>query len=213
MASAAEELLARIEKGLWAPLPGIPAQLAMAPEPRPGHKAYFEVEDSCRKAGVLILLYVKSGRLTLLLTRRTERVLVHRGQISLPGGEQHPGESLEATALRETVEELGLDLTAVRVLGRLTPLYIPPSNYCIYPTVAFVPGTLAFRLQPEEVDELIEVPVERLADPAAVRRETWQYGGRDIEVPFYEFEGHKIWGATAMVLSEFLEILRPPGGH
>jgi len=201
------DLLGRIEKNLRTALPGVAAQLAMAPEPRPGHKAYFEVEATSRKAGVLILLYVRDGRLSLLLTRRTERVLHHRGQISLPGGEQHPGESVEATALRETAEELGPDLGAVRVLGRLTPLYIPPSNYCIYPTVAFVPGTLAFRLQPEEVDELIEVPVERLADPAAVRRETWQYGGRDIEVPFYEFEGHKIWGATAMVLAEFLALL------
>lgn len=201
------DLLGRIEKGLAAALPGVAMQLAMAPEPRQGHKAYFEVEATSRKAGVLILLYVKDGRLSLLLTRRTERVLHHRGQISLPGGEQHPGESVEATALRETAEELGPDLGAVRILGRLTPLYIPPSNYCIYPTVAFVPGTLAFRLQPEEVDELIEVPVDRLADPAAVRREVWRYGGRDVEVPFYEFEGHKIWGATAMVLAEFLALL------
>jgi 8-oxo-dGTP pyrophosphatase MutT (NUDIX family) len=201
------DLLGRIEKSLGTALPGVAAQLAMAPEPRPGNKAYFEVEATSRKAGVLILLYVRDGRLSLLLTRRTERVLHHRGQISLPGGEQHPGESVEATALRETAEELGPDLGAVRVLGRLTPLYIPPSNYCIYPTVAFVPGTLAFRLQPEEVDELIEVPVDRLADPAAVRREVWHYGGRDIEVPFYEFEGHKIWGATAMVLAEFLALL------
>ena len=201
------DLLGRIEKGLAAALPGVAAQLTMAPEPRQGHKAYFEVEATSRKAGVLILLYVKDGLLSLLLTRRTEHVLHHRGQISLPGGEQHPGESVEATALRETAEELGPDLGAVRVLGRLTPLYIPPSNYCIYPTVAFVPGTLAFRLQPEEVDELIEVPVDRLADPAAVRREVWHYGGRDVEVPFYEFEGHKIWGATAMVLAEFLALL------
>lgn len=201
------DLLGRIEKSLGTALPGAAAQLTMAPEPRQGHKAYFEVEATSRKAGVLILLYVKGGRLSLLLTRRTERVLHHRGQISLPGGEQHPGESLEATALRETAEELGPDLGAVRILGRLTPLYIPPSNYCIYPTVAFVPGTLAFKLQPEEVDELIEVPVDRLADPVAVRRELWHYGGRDVEVPFYEFEGHKIWGATAMVLAEFLALL------
>jgi 8-oxo-dGTP pyrophosphatase MutT (NUDIX family) len=205
-----QEILTRIEKGLWAPLPGIPAQLAMVPEPRPGHKAYYEVEDSSRKAGVLVLLYVRDGRLRVLLTRRTERVLHHRGQISLPGGEQHPGESIEATALRETAEELGPDLGAVRVLGRLTPLFIPPSNYCIYPTVAFVPGHLVFHLQPEEVDEVIEVPVEHLADPANVRRETWTVGGREAEVPFYAFEGHKIWGATAMVLAELLALIGRP---
>jgi len=184
MVPAPEELLARIEGGLWAPLPGIPAQLTMVPEPRPGHKAYFEVEDTCKKAGVLLLLSVKDGRLNLLLTRRTEKVLHHRGQISLPGGEQHPGESLEATALRETIEELGLDLAAVRVLGRLTPLYIPPSNFCIYPTVAVLPGPLVFRPQPEEVAEVLEVPVDRLADPASVRRETRPNGGLAHEVPF-----------------------------
>ena len=202
-----QEILRRIEKGLWAPLPGIPAQLSMVPEPRPGHKAYFEVEDTCRKAGVLILLYPKDGRLRILLTLRTERVNHHRGQISLPGGEQHPGESIEATALRETSEELGLDLGAVRVLGRLTPLYIPPSNYCIYPIVAHVASPLEFRPQPDEVAEVIEPPVDHLADPVNVLRETWQYGGQDHEVPFYGFEGHKIWGATAMVLAEFLALL------
>jgi 8-oxo-dGTP pyrophosphatase MutT (NUDIX family) len=207
MTSSPEELMTRIEKGLWAPLPGITAQLAMAPEPRTGHKAYFEVEDTCRKAGVLVLLYVKDGRLTVLLTRRTESVNHHRGQISLPGGEQHAGESLEATALRETVEELGLDLAAVRVLGRLTPLYIPPSNYCIYPTVAALPGPLAFRMQPEEVAEVIEAPLDHLADPANRQRETWRYGGLDHDVPFFEFAGHKIWGATAMVLAELLALL------
>lgn len=202
-----QEILDRIEKGLWAPLPGIPAQLAMLPEPRPGHKAYFEVEDTCRKAGVLILLYPKDGRLRVLLTRRTESVLHHRGQISLPGGEQHPGESLEATALRETSEELGIDLGAVRVLGKLTPLYIPPSNYCVYPTVAHVDEPLEFRPQRDEVAEVLEPPVDHLADPARRRRETWRYGGRDHEVPFYEYEGNKIWGATAMVLAELLALL------
>jgi 8-oxo-dGTP pyrophosphatase MutT (NUDIX family) len=205
-----DDILSRVEKGLWAPLPGIAAQLRMVPEPRPGQKAYFEVEDTSLKAGVLILLYKKDGRLWMLLTRRTERVLHHRGQISLPGGEQHPGESLEATALRETVEELGSDLAVVRVLGRLTPLYIPPSNYCIYPTVAFVPGPLEFHLQSDEVAEVIEVPVDHLADTRNERRETWIINDRQVSVPFYDFEGRKIWGATAMVLAEFLALLDRP---
>jgi 8-oxo-dGTP pyrophosphatase MutT (NUDIX family) len=207
MTEAPEELLARIERGLRAPLPGIPAQMAMAPEPRQGHKAYFEVEDSCRKAGVLILLYAVEGRLRLPLTRRTDQVLHHRGQISFPGGEQHRGESLEATALRETQEELGLELGPARILGRLTPLFIPPSNYCIYPTVASLAGPLEFRPQPDEVAEVIEAPVAHLTDPANIHRETRHYGGLDHDVPFYEVAGHKIWGATAMVLAELLALL------
>lgn len=204
-------LLRRIEEGLRGPLPGLAAQLRMVPEPRPGHKAYVEVEDTCLKAGVLVLLYVRDGRLSLLLTRRTERVVHHRGQISLPGGERHPGETLETTALREAEEELGLDLGRIRVLGRLTPLYIPPSNFCIYPTVAFLPEAPDLSPQPDEVAEVIEVPVDRLADPACVRRETWRYGGQDHEVPFYEYAGHKIWGATAMVLAELLALVEATG--
>jgi len=202
------ETLERIERGLRAPLPGIPAQLVMAPEPRPGRKAYFEVEGTSLKAGVLILLYERDGRLSLLLTRRTELVLHHRGQISFPGGEQHPGESIEATALREAEEELGIAVAAARILGRLTPLYIPPSNYCIYPTVAFLPGPPPlFTPQPDEVAETIEVSVDHLANPASRRREPRTIGERTVDVPFYEFNGHKIWGATAMVLAEFLALL------
>lgn len=202
-------LLERIEKGLRAPLPGIPAQLRMAVEPRIGHRPYYEVEETCRKAGVLLLLYRKDRRLHVLLSLRTDRVLHHRGQVSFPGGEQHPGESIEATALRETEEEMGTDLAAVRMLGRLTPLYVPPSNYCVYPTVAFLPGVPEFRPQPDEVAEVIEVPVAGLADPAIARRETWDLGARRAEVPFYGVAGHRIWGATAMILAEFLALLGP----
>ncbi len=202
-----DDLLERIERGLRLPLPGLAAQLRMVPEPRPGTKAYFEVEGTSLKAGVLVLLYRREGRIRLLLTRRTDRVLHHRGQISFPGGEQHPGESLEATALRETQEELGLDLAAVRVMGRLTPLYIPPSNFCIYPTVAFLPGTPEFRPQPDEVADVIDVPLEHLLDSGSAKAETWDLGGRTAVVPFYEYESHKIWGATAMVLAEFLALL------
>jgi 8-oxo-dGTP pyrophosphatase MutT (NUDIX family) len=202
-----DTLIDRIERGLRSPLPGLPAQLRMVPEPRPGTKAYFEVEGTCLKAGVLVLLYKRDGGLRLLLTRRTDRVLHHRGQISFPGGEQHPGESLEATALRETQEELGLDLASVRIMGKLTPLYIPPSNFCIYPTVAFLPGRPEFRPQPDEVADVIEAPLEYFLGPGIIRSETWDLGDRTAVVPFYEYDGHKIWGATAMVLAEFLALL------
>ncbi|MGA2532768.1 MAG: CoA pyrophosphatase [Candidatus Aminicenantales bacterium] len=204
-------VLEKIERGLRAPLPGVPAQLRMATAPRPGHRAYFEVEGTCLKAGVLILLYDRDGALRLLLTRRTELVLHHRGQISFPGGEQHPGESLEATALREAAEELGLDLGPVRVLGKLTPLYIPPSNYCIYPTVAFLPGAPHFKPQPDEVAEVIEVPVSNLAALENLCQETWTIGNRTVNVPYYAYGACKIWGATAMVLAEFLALLDTSG--
>jgi hypothetical protein len=98
----------------------------------------------------------------------------------------------------------------MQILGRLTPLYIPPSNFCIYPTVGFLPGKPTFRPQPDEVAEVVEVPVCDLADPESRRRESWTIEGRSVNVPFYEFRGRKIWGATAMVLAEFLALLESP---
>ena len=200
------EALARRLRG---PLPGLAAQLEMVPEPRPGGKTWEEAEPDCPKAGVLVLLYPRRGRLHLLLTRRTELVLHHRGQISLPGGTRHEGETFEATALRETTEELGIPLEGARVLGRLTPLFIPPSNFCVYPTVAWLaeaPGS--FRPQPDEVAEVIEAPLDALLDPSAVVSETWVFEGRTMLVPYYALGEHKVWGATAMILAEFLRLLR-----
>jgi 8-oxo-dGTP pyrophosphatase MutT (NUDIX family) len=198
-----------LARRLGEPLPGLAAQLEMVPEPRPGTRTWVEAEATCLKAGVLVLLYPRRVRLHLLLTRRTERVLHHRGQISLPGGTRHEGEPLEATAIRETTEELGVPLDRVRVLGRLTPLYIPPSNFCIYPTVAFVPEAPAsFHPQPDEVAEVIEAPLDTLLDPSAARRETWIFEGRTMLVPFYGLGEHKVWGATAMVLAELVRLLR-----
>jgi 8-oxo-dGTP pyrophosphatase MutT (NUDIX family) len=203
--------LERIEQGLRTSLPGLAAQMRMAPDPHPrGQKSYLEAEPTCPKAGVLILLYEREGALFIPLTLRTDRLVHHRGQISLPGGEQHPGESLEATAVREAEEELGLDLSPALVLGRLTPLYIAPSNFCVYPIVAFFPGIPAIRPQPDEVAEVIVLPLDHVADPRHQQREMWTLSDRTASIPFFEFQGHKIWGATAMVLAEFLALLELP---
>ena len=150
-----QELLHHLKARLDKPKPGIQAQLKMSPHPRPGHKVYQEVDDSSLKAGVLVLFYLHDQQLHLLLTRRTDRVLHHRDQISFPGGQQEPGEDIRETALREAEEELGLVSEDIQILGELTPLYIPPSNFCIYPTVAFMAERPDFRPHPEEVAEVL----------------------------------------------------------
>jgi 8-oxo-dGTP pyrophosphatase MutT (NUDIX family) len=188
--------------------PGLAAQLKMVPNPRPGNQVYTEVEDSCLKAGVLILLYPFQNKLHLVLTRRTEKLERHQAQISFPGGRQEPGETQEQAALRETYEELGIHSEAVHMIGHLTPLYIPPTNYCIYPFVAHMDIKPLFTPSPFEVAEILEIPLAHLLDPQTVRQELRNLHGLNVEVPFYYFEGHKIWGATAMVLAEFLEIIQ-----
>jgi 8-oxo-dGTP pyrophosphatase MutT (NUDIX family) len=204
------DCLARaLEERLKSPLPGLPAQLKMAPSPRPGPKVYTEVEETSLKAGVMILLYEGRGEARLVFIRRPSTVLHHKDQVSFPGGRIEKGEDSVQAALRETWEEIGVPPDRVFVLGGLTPLYIPPSNFCIYPVVGTAAGPLPFRPQPEEVAEIIEVPLSHLRDPYSARRETWTIRGEPTDVSFYAFGPHKIWGATAMVLAEFLDVLGP----
>jgi 8-oxo-dGTP pyrophosphatase MutT (NUDIX family) len=202
-----DTILWSLEKRLKGDKPGLKAQLKMAPRPRPGHRSHDEVEESCTRAGVLALLYPWENALHLVLTRRTERLRHHQAQISFPGGRQEPGEDFVQAALRETCEELGIHPEALQVLGTLTPLYIPPSNTCIYPVVATQDQRPTFMLSPREVEEAIEVPVRHLCDPQNVHEEIWTIRGKPVRVPFYLFSGNKIWGATAMVLAELLELL------
>lgn len=205
----------RLESALRGEKPGPSAQLRMAPSPRIGHRPYAEVEATCLHAGVLILLYPRQGEMHLVLIRRTGFGLHHRDQIACPGGQLETGEDSVAAALREAREELGIEPDGIRVLGSLTPLFIPPSNFCVTPVVALAPAAPAFRPDPVEVAEVLEVPLRRLADPDTARRETWRTGERAIDIPFYDFGRHKIWGATAMILAEFLEVLassRRPSG-
>ncbi len=190
------------------PLPGLTAQLNMVPDPRPGNQVYTEVLDSCKRAGVLVLLYLKGTRVFVVLTRRTDMVDHHQSQISFPGGRQEEGESLEQTSLRETKEELGVKSSVIQILGKLTPLYIPPTNYCIYPVVAQMKGLPHFKPSPDEVAEVLEIPLDSLFDPQTQKRERWTLHSKKVEVPFFSFKGHKIWGATAMVLAEFVEITK-----
>jgi 8-oxo-dGTP pyrophosphatase MutT (NUDIX family) len=200
-----DELAARLRERLGpggGPLPGAAAQTRMAPRPRalPGD------HDRLADAAVLILLYPAAAGTSLVLTRRTDTVASHRSQVSLPGGRRERDESLEEAALRECAEELGVDFRAVTVLGALSPLEVPVSGYRIQPVVGFAASRPAFVPDPAEVAEVIEVAVEEL--PSSVREETWAQGGRTREVPFYLVGGHKVWGATAMILSEMLAVIR-----
>lgn len=187
-------------------LPGIKSQLKMVPNPRPGHKIYREVENSCLKAGILILFYPWKERLHIVLTKRTERVEHHQAQVSFPGGRQETGETLEQAALRETCEELGILPESIHIFGGLTPLYIPPSNYCIYPFVAKTDMRPDFHPSELEVAEVMEIPLDHLLSPKNLRKEIWSMDRGSVEVPFYFYKGHKIWGATAMVLAELLDV-------
>lgn len=169
-----------------------------------------------REGAVLILLYPgEDGELHVVLTRRTQNVEHHRGQISFPGGAREVGESLLHTALRETEEEVGIPRDDVEVLGDLPLFRIPPSAFIVRPFVASAERRPGFRPDPREVAEVLEVPLPLLVDPA-VRRETDRViGGMKMRVPYFAVPGlgePPLWGATAMMLSGLIERIRAVGG-
>ena len=198
----------QIEAALRRPLPGLVAMVRMAPNPRP---LYPPTPDHRpREGAVLVLLYPGGvdGELYLALTRRTDTVGSHRGQISFPGGSIDPDDiSTAHAALREACEEIGVCETDLRLLGDLTPLYIPPSDFRIYPHVAHLPRRPEFRLQPHEVAELLEVPISHFLDESNCAQEEWFVSGATRQIPYYLVAGHKVWGATAMVLAELAAVV------
>ncbi len=189
-------------------LPGLPAQMRMAPAYDISALRDRTPPPAPREAGVLILFYPRHGQLYFPLTRRTDTLETHKGQISLPGGAREAGETLQTTALRETFEELQVCLGDWAILGPLTPLYIPPSGFLIHPFVAYTPTYPTFVPDPAEVAELIETPLSLLLDQDTVVQEEWDLRGLRVQVPFFHVYGHKVWGATAMVLSELTTLLR-----
>lgn len=200
-----------LRRALAAPLPGLDAQLRMAPRFEDGPPPRVAAPDF-RPAAALLLLYPFEDSWHLPLTVRGTRLRHHTGQVSLPGGRIEPGESPEAAAIREAEEEVAIDPADVEVLGRLTPLPIGVSRHLLHPIVALASRRPDFRIAAPEVERLIEVPLARLQDPAAVayeqRGDLWP--DTLMDVPYFDVGGARVWGATAMVLSEFLTLVSHP---
>lgn len=197
-------LLAALRSELRAPLPGRAAHARMAPRPQVGPPREEEPRADARQGGVLALLYPHAGRLWLPFILRATYNGVHSGQISFPGGGLEPDDDgLVDTALREAYEEVGIDPASVQVLGELSPLYIPPSNFLVQPVLGFTHDRPRFRLDPYEVAELLEVPLADLLNPRNHREEVRPLRDERLaDVPYFAVQERVIWGATAMILAE-----------
>jgi 8-oxo-dGTP pyrophosphatase MutT (NUDIX family) len=163
-------------------------------------------DDKLVPSAVLLPIYYKEGEVHILFTRRTENVREHKRQISFPGGARQEGESLLDTALRESAEEIGLAPDKVKVLGELDDALTITTNYVVSPFVGLIPWPCDFKPDGWETDEIIEAPIPALLDEESWHHKTEVVAGKRVTAYFYHYRGNVIWGATARILAQFLEL-------
>lgn len=191
-------------------MPGLAAQLKMAPEGREkvvNRVSKFELEKA-KKASVLCLFYPKNNEPHFVLMKRVSYPGVHSGQISFPGGQIEENENPLEAALRETYEETGMQVKKDDVLSAISEIYIPPSNFYVYPFIASLKETPLFKADKTEVDYLIDVPVKEFLNPSNLKKKQLQYSYGTFEAPYFHLQNETVWGATAMILGEVFEILK-----
>lgn len=201
-----------LKKAIDMGLPGADAQWEMASSDRHVKGFPRSPRADSKDAAVLIILYPSGGSINTVFIRRPGYAGVHGGQISFPGGKKESSDkSLEHTALRETLEETGIDPGNVVIAGRLTPLYIPVSNYYVTPFVGWSEKKPEFLPGKSEVDYIIEADISVFLDGSIIKNGLSDIRGEKTEIRYFDYNGNIIWGATAMIFNEFLEIIRRTG--
>ncbi len=191
-------------------LPGEKAHLKMSPNVRfTGLKEPNKNET--RESAVLILFYPKSNRLYIPFIQRPTYNGAHSGQISLPGGKVESGElDFSQTALRETYEEIGVNTDDIEIIGQLSPIYIPNSNFNVWPYVGYINYTPEFNPDTYEVESILEASLSQIVNPENIDFFEKEKNGILIKAPYINIDGRKVWGATAMIMSELIEIINSP---
>jgi 8-oxo-dGTP pyrophosphatase MutT (NUDIX family) len=199
-----------LESADFSNLPGVKAQLLMAPSIRHTDILNMGIGRNPVKSSVLLLFYPGTEQqVTTVLIQRPEYDGAHSGQISFPGGRFEPGDTdLAYTALRETHEEIGVDPGMVDLKGRLTDLFIPPSNFIVTPFLGISESRPTFIPDPGEVAAILEISLKDLLNPACREMKVLTLrDGYRLETPCFNLNGNIIWGATAMIISEMAKII------
>lgn len=203
-----EEVVIILENKLKNKLPGRKGQILMAPTPVDEARFTANVPLNARKGAVLLLLYSGENGCAIPFIKRPTYPGIHSAQVALPGGRwEESDESLEATALRETEEEIGIDSKKIELIGRLSNLFIPPSNFLVTPFLGFIQEKPLFHPDPQEVDRIIHCDFALLMDKKIRKKKNINMNNDCIIVaPYFEIDNEVVWGATAMMLSELMII-------
>jgi 8-oxo-dGTP pyrophosphatase MutT (NUDIX family) len=202
-----DDFIGFVQNRLRSGLPGRHAHQRMISQSRKGE--FPDYPGSGIKASVLFLLYPVDDNVFTVLIRRPVYEGVHSGQIALPGGKFNEEDgTLLQTALREANEEVGILPDRVNIIGPLTDLLIPPSKFLLTPFLAFSSSRPIFQADPEEVAEIIETDIRAISDKNLKEKDITVHGGRVFTTPYYDIQNHVVWGATAMILSEFAELIK-----
>jgi 8-oxo-dGTP pyrophosphatase MutT (NUDIX family) len=205
-----DDVIRRLELALKAPLPGKLAQMNMSPFPVDMRRFEQVLPESHRKSGVLILFYPDNNNTFFPLIKRPEYVGYHSGQIALPGGKMEiSDEDIIQTALREAEEEVGIDRSQVKVLGNLSDLYIPTSNFLVSPVVGFLDKRPEFLAEEKEVSRIIQTELQFLFRPEIRKQKILRLSqSMSLDTPYFDIDGEVVWGATAMILSELIQLFQ-----
>lgn len=203
-------LIQLLERVLQLPLPGKSAQMIMSPIPVDMRRFEPVFPSNHRKSGVLILFYPADKGTYFPLIKRPEYDGFHSGQVAFPGGKMEIGdENIVHTALREAEEEVGVGRGLVQVLGKLSDLYIPTSNFLVSPIIGFLEKRPVFIPEAKEVSRVIQAELPLLFKPENRKRKILTLGPNlNLDTPYFEIDGEVVWGATAMILSELIQVLQ-----
>jgi len=202
------KFVSHLQKKLAGPLPGKNAHFDMIPSAR--LREFDPIPETARKSAVMILLFERNNNVNTLLILRPAYEGVHSSQISFPGGSYNDEDmTLENTALRETEEETGVDRNKIKIIGSLTELYIPPSNFLVKPFIGFTEDLGQLIPDKTEVERIFEVDISDLVGDKNIKTKKIRIrNGQEFETPYYDVSGETVWGATAMIIREFSEICK-----